>query len=611
MKNKHLIITLLVSLMAVSANAEVVYEPLIVASGFNRDVIAESTPLNTSKVTSYLQETGFYYSMATESVIRTINNNYQASHPGYFSDANLVDIPLQGWPDDPTNDPANRIIRCREDGDAINDPLYKDVFFQLAPYNENNVLTLRPDNSIGGTGTLKFKKVGCYDKVFFLLMSAFESQKPSVRQVATTIYYTDGTSEDEIFEFAGLSGKTGHNVRKTNIYEDKYKKWSQADGNKAYAAIFDMNVDQSKLIDRIEFRNTINYTAVVIFAVTGRTADVAAPTKASITTSNVDETSFRACWDAISEAESYRLDVAEDSAFQHILAAYNNLEISDGTCADVENLIATNDYYWRVRSVNSAGGQSASSAPRRVKLVGSEPALTAENDNTIEDDLGQYLGNQNMNIIVNRTLWKDGAFNTLCLPFDLSAAQIAAHDKLAGCELYTFDYADVLGTAQLDIHVSHATSITAGVPYLIKWANTGETIDNLLFSGVTITTDQGLSVGEEGQVQFVGILGKHTLPYENVNNLFLGANNTLYWPLDDGTSLKGFRAYFSIPTSGPQAAPKNTPARIVMGQQVATDIENTSNEKIGKCENAKILRNGQLFIIRDGKTYDFFGRLVD
>jgi subtilisin family serine protease len=41
-----------------------------------------------------------------------------------------------------------------------------------------------------------------------------------------------------------------------------------------------------------------------------------------------------------------------------------------------------------------------------------------------------------------------------------------------------------------------------------------------------------------------------------------------------------------------------------------TEIEEVVNQN-SKVENSKVLRNGQIVIIRDGKTYDIFGRLVD
>ena len=592
--------------------ADVVYEPLEVAEGFNRDVIAECYPMNSSCVISYLQETGYYYSMGTESVIRSVNNAYQTAHPGYFSDANLVDIPKQGWPDN-----YRDTIKCVEEGI---DDLYKDVFFLLAPYDVENVLTIRPDNAIGGTGTLKFKKVGCYNKVFFLLASAFEGSRPSVRNVSTTIYYTDGSSENSIFEFAGLSGKEGHNVRKINIYEDKFKKWSKADSNKAYAAVFDMDVDPTKLIDRIEFRNTINNTAVMIFAVTGRTADVEIPDAEEATVSDIDKTSFQACWDAIEDAASYRIDVAEDIDFQRILEDYNNLPVSGSTCQDIVNLVSNTDYYWRVRAVNDQGGQSASSAPHRVKTAadpekGETPPYTDETYDNIEAMLAPYIGTKSTlaELDIHRTLYRDGAFNTLCLPFDLDAEQI---DKspLAGAQVYEFVHAEKNPSGHLEIEISGPIeAITAGVPYLVKWNPTlPEIIDGgiLVFKNVNVVTNHGQTLGEEEEVKFVGNIGIATLVEEEQlgydhNKLFLGGNNTLYWP-QDNTNLKGFRAYFLVP-EGPSGAPKNTPARIVERRETPTGIEPIVNRQ---SSNRKFLIDGQLYILHNGTMYNVQGQVV-
>lgn len=601
MNNKHLLITLLVSMMAVSAHADVVYEPLIIDSGFNRDVILSQISGDTA--ISYLKNTNSYWYFATQSVIDRTN-----SEANLFTNDTVTfnRIRRSGWPDD-----YRETIRCTSDGDAKDIPLYKDVYWQLAPYTGPNALCIRPDEpSIGGVGSIKFKKVGSYERIFFLLATARDGGNPK-REAIARLYYTDGTMVQDTFAFAGLSGATGHNVRLINIRESGggFEKNKDASKLNAFATVFHLDVEKDKLIHRIQFENQQDKTSVIVLAVTGVTADVEAPEETHISTSNIGDDSFRACWEAIEDAVSYRLDVATDIDFQHILEQYNNKPI-DGkynTCKEVAELEADQDYYWRVRSVNSDGGQSASSAPRRVKTSGGDPVKTEETDNTIEDDLGHFLGNT-MSIIINRTLWKDGYFNTLCLPFDLDAAGIAA-SPLAGGQLYTFDHADVLGEAQLDVHVVPTTTIEAGVPYLIKWANTGEVINNLLFSGVTITADQGLRAGEEGQVQFVGILGKHTLPYENINNLFLGIENTLYWPEDDGTSLKGFRAYFEIPTSGAKAVRRGTPARIIMEQNVATDVEMVNREE-SIVNNRKFVRNGQLFIVHNGILYNGQGQRV-
>ena len=603
---KHLIFSLLCILTAVYATADVVYEPLIVASGFNRDVIAETTSISSSAwsplydLTSGNAHTSCF---GTRSVIASINANQG------FTDEDYVKTIACGWPDDNGN-PDDRVIRCSSEygADAINDPTFADVYWRLAPYDEPNVLTLRPgapDSDEKGwhaSGTLTFQKIGCYDQLFFLMASLRQGSGVGQRKVTTIVHYTDGTTSNQEFLFAGLGGEAGQRVQITNIYESPFKKNTAKDANLAYVSVFPMDVNPNKLIQSIEFTNNITNTAAIIFAVTGRTASIAAPDEEEIKTSNITDNSFEACWDAIADAASYRLDVATDIDFQHILEDYNNKVIAgETTCQEVAELVAENDYYWRVRSVNSEGGQSASSAPRRVRMQApSGPQAEDEESPNIETDMTALLG-ATTNLKIHRTLYKDGFFNTLCLPFSLDAADIAA-SPLAGCQLYTFDYAEVIGDAQLDVHMNEADAIVAGVPYLIKWANTGDVINYLQFNDVTITSVQGQSVGEG--VQFVGNVGTAALTINDHHLLFVGDNNTLYWP-NTNLGLKGFRAHFAVPASGSVAVRRNTPARFVVSPKVPTVLE---NGQMNNTQCTKELRNGQVIIIRDGKTYNILGQ---
>ena len=608
--------------IAISATmlAEVVYEPLEVASGFNRDVIAESYPITTSNVISYLRNSGTYYCMATASVIASVN-----THLGY-SQADIDISSESGWPDDNGN-PDDRIIRVVAEASA--NPLYKDVFWKLAPYDQPNVLTIRPDNEIGCPGTIKFKKVGCYNKVFYLLASAFDKKKPSVRTVDATVYYTEGEPDHDHFEFAGLSGKdkdgtTGHRVRMINIYEGStgfQKNTSRNSSGQAYAAVFDMDVDSTRLIDRIEFTHDKDCTAVMIFGVTGRTANMKIPNEEVATVSDIATTSFDACWEAIAEAASYRLDVAEDIDFQHLVEGYNNLNVGNTTCQEVAGLLANNDYYWRIRSVNTNGGQSASSAPRHVRTApdptkeGYTPPATNEENTDIEEQLGLYIGLRNLlpELDIYRSLWRDGAFNTLCLPFDMNAEQIAA-SPLAGVQVYEYVRGIKVGDSQLNIEVRATDHIEAGIPCLIKWEmnETQPMPTPLVFQNVNVVTSTGQTLGGSDEVRFVGNIGIAHMVVGDHNNLFLGAANTLYWPDDNEDRLKGFRAYFQVPTGGAQAVARNTPARIVEHHQTTTDMITITENKMSQIESTrKVLRDGQIYILRDGKTYTILGQNVE
>ena len=596
--------------------AEVVYEPMIVASGFNRDCIAETTRIGYNDgsawsplydLTSGSKHTSCF---ATRSVIETINADDN------FSDEEYAKTIAGGWPEDHGN-PDDRVIRCSSEynADAINNPTFANVYWRLAPYDGPNVLTLRPGNPDSDTkgwhasGTLTFQKIGCYDQLFFLMASLRQGSGVGQRKVTTVVHYTDGTTSNQEFLFAGLGGEVGQRVQVTNIYEDGiFKKNTARDGNLAYVSVFQMDVNSTKLIESIEFTNNITNTAAIIFAVTGRTADMEIPAEEATSVSNVQENSFEACWEYIADAASYRLDVAEDIDFQHLVEGYNNLNVGNTTCQEVAGLLANNDYYWRVRSVNAAGGQSASSAPRRVKTAGGTTPVTDEVHTDIADELEDWIGQLVSKIVIDRTLYRDGAYNTLCLPFNLNPAEIAV-SPLAGAQVYEFTHATKVSDAQLDIEVSATDHIEAGVPYLIKWAPTSpEIIDDgiLTFENVTILTNEGQTIGGEDEVRFVGNIARAQMVNGNHNNLFIGANNVLYWPNTDN-KLRGFRAYFQVPIDGPAGVPKNTHARIVEQHQTATDFEKVQSDNV---QSTKILRDGQIIIIRDGKYYNLLGGLI-
>ncbi len=80
-------------------------------------------------------------------------------------------------------------------------------------------------------------------------------------------------------------------------------------------------------------------------------------------------------------------------------------------------------------------------------------------------------------VLSSRTLYKDGDWNTLCLPFSLTAEQMAA-SPLAGAEARTLSsasYAD--GTLTLNFG-DPVESLTAGTPYIIKWEKANDYVDD-------------------------------------------------------------------------------------------------------------------------------------
>ena len=158
--------------------------------------------------------------------------------------------------------------------------------------------------------------------------------------------------------------------------------------------------------------------------------------------------------------------------------------------------------------------------------------------------------------LVGRTLYKDGNWNTLCLPFNLTLAG----SQLAGAEARTLSSASLTG-GTLTLNFSDPVNeLVAGKPYIIKW-NKAEGYDaadpatrdihDPFFFGVRI-----LNSTPNNDVTFSGGAFKGTynmISYnaENTSILFLGQNNTLYYPLN-GARIGAFRAYFQL-ADGQQA----------------------------------------------------------
>ncbi len=150
--------------------------------------------------------------------------------------------------------------------------------------------------------------------------------------------------------------------------------------------------------------------------------------------------------------------------------------------------------------------------------------------------------------LTGRTIYKDGNWNTLCLPFDVEIEG----SPLEGATVKEFTDADYNAeTGMLTLNFSDATSIRAGQAYLIKWANgTDLTPSDLVFNGVklsqTMHTDE-ITANEEGTatITFMGTYKKISFDADDHTVLFLGANNRLRYP-QSGTTIGAQRAYFQL-----------------------------------------------------------------
>ena len=244
-------------------------------------------------------------------------------------------------------------------------------------------------------------------------------------------------------------------------------------------------------------------------------------------------------------------------------------------------------------------------AIRNLRVI---EALTLA-DNTDNTALLAANTGKTLDVQINRTFVCADYYNTLCLPFDLPTLD---GTPLAGGELWAFKYATVDQTTdELLFRIIEAESIEAGVPYFIAFP-AGDNIVNPTFKNVTISATTGQNIGDASVAQFCGIIEKPVVfAAHDETKLFLAENNTLYWwDGDDASQLNNFRAYFLVNTnSGANNAPRHgMRARIIKEEQVITGVENvqTNNEP-----NTKVLKDGILYILHNGKVYNVQGQLVD
>jgi hypothetical protein len=158
--------------------------------------------------------------------------------------------------------------------------------------------------------------------------------------------------------------------------------------------------------------------------------------------------------------------------------------------------------------------------------------------------------------ILGRTLYKDGDWNTLCLPFDVTIEGSPLDGD--GVDVRTLaDASFAGGTLTLDFTEAGAvTTLSAGVPYIIRWNNTGQRLTSPRFNAVTIDNtlrDQYFSFddneGVNGGIAFRGTYAPITYTDEDKSILFLGAANTLYYPKPgegNDPTIGAFRAYFEL-----------------------------------------------------------------
>ena len=238
-----------------------------------------------------------------------------------------------------------------------------------------------------------------------------------------------------------------------------------------------------------------------------------------------------------------------------------------------------------------------------VSMVVSQPELvTIDEAATSTESWASKVGATTYDVQIIRTI-KAGMYNTLCLPFAVTSSQCKEIFG-ADVQMRTLDDATIEeGDFVLNLNFNVATDIYQGTPILIK---TSQDIVNPIFVGVQFATSTtATSTGTNAD--FTGTFIKSSLEASE-DILFLGANNTLYFPTAS-VEIKGMRGWFVIHGSGGGAAPAIRSARIVENEQVITAIDLVNGQET-KTNGQKLIENGQLYILYNGQMYNVQGARV-
>ena len=190
-----------------------------------------------------------------------------------------------------------------------------------------------------------------------------------------------------------------------------------------------------------------------------------------------------------------------------------------------------------------ASNSTTGSAPQIYREL--PLSITLSNDGT--DNSSVIAANNGKTVSVTlsgRTLFKDGSWNTLCLPFDV----VLDGSTLEGATAKTLTNATMTGTHVTLTFSEAVMTLEAGVPYIIKW-DSGQDIVDPTFGNVTVVSGSAADrtiTKADGHVKFIG--------YYDAFGINTPANDDIYYMTADNTlkhtgkarTLKACRAYFQF-----------------------------------------------------------------
>lgn len=226
---------------------------------------------------------------------------------------------------------------------------------------------------------------------------------------------------------------------------------------------------------------------------------------------------------------------------------------------------------------------------------------TSDNISTVISD----NANKTVNVTLKRSISKD-YLNTVCLPFALSADQVA---EVFGEGSVVSDYTSVTGTI---MNFTPVTEMVANHPYIV---DATETFTSKNIAGVTLKA----IAGNENKIEFenaektfladfVGSPSIHEFTYTDGSELFLGKDGKLYRPNAKGDKMKGMRAYFVVPGGTSNEAKVNIGGglssidKLMNGEAMTGKVYNLNGQYVGNTldglAKGLYIMNGKKYVVK-------------
>ena len=237
-----------------------------------------------------------------------------------------------------------------------------------------------------------------------------------------------------------------------------------------------------------------------------------------------------------------------------------------------------------------------------TSLVVTEPAgvVTLDENATDNSAWASKVNDGNQYDVQIIRSFRGGMYNTFCLPFAVSETKLK---DVFGSDVQVFTLGEATIEDQvLDLTINPASDIYQGTPVLIKPSSE---IANPIFIDVQFSVAAAVSTSKTN-ADFVGSFVKKNITASE-DLLYVGAYDKLYF-LSVDYAMPGLRAWFVIhdlPSAlhSPRALKG---MRLSERNKMPTDIQPIETPNNAR----KVLRNGQLYILRDGVIYNMTGARV-